>query len=238
MSAMKLPVFLALPLLAMPAIAQAQAYQCRVPQGVVQVPRIESDGPARPMAVTGYTLALSWSPEYCRGRGQRPADRMQCSGRNGRFGFIVHGLWPEGGAGRWPQWCANPRQPSSGAVRPNLCITPSARLLAHEWAKHGSCMVKKPETYFKVSRILWNSLRIPDFDRLSHRKGLTAGLIRKNFADANPGLEPEHIGLELNRKGWLKELKVCYGKGFMPARCGRSHFGPRANTSAKIWRGL
>lgn len=50
-----------------PAAAHAQAYQCRAPQGA-SVPRISPDGPRRVLPVTGYTLALSWSPEFCKPR--------------------------------------------------------------------------------------------------------------------------------------------------------------------------
>jgi ribonuclease T2 len=200
------------------------------------VPNIAPDGPARKMSVTGYTLALSWSPEFCRMAGG--TDTFQCSGRNGRFGIVLHGLWPEGGDGRWPQWCPTPRKPSPELVRQNLCMTPSAQLLAHEWAKHGACMVRKPETYFKVSRILWNSLTLPDLDRLSRREGLNAGMIREAFAAAFPALKPEMVGLRLNERGWLSEIRLCYGKDFKPTRCTASQFGPRDSVMANIWRGL
>ena len=224
--------------LALPSLAHAQAYQCRLPQAPVAVPHIEPDGPTRRMPVVGYTLALSWSPEYCRVRKTSNADRMQCSGDNGRFGLVLHGLWPEGSGGRWPQWCANPSRPAPQTVRRQMCVTPSARLLAHEWAKHGSCMTRRPETYFRVSRILWDSLRFPDFDRLSRREGLNAGMIRELFAAANPPFRPEHVGVKLNRRGWLQELRLCYGKDFMPTRCTGQQFGPRDAVSVKIWRGL
>lgn len=220
--------------------AQAQSYQCRVP-GSVTVPQVAPDGPMRRLPVAGYTLALSWSPEFCKGRETRAADRMQCSGRNGRFGFVVHGLWPEG-RGSWPQWCTNPRVPPSAPsafeVRRNLCMMPSARMQAHEWAKHGSCMVAAPETYFKVTRILWHGLRMPDFDRLSHDDTLTAGMIREAIASANPGWRGDAIGIVLNRRGWLEELRLCYAKDFMPAGCDRRRFGPRDSAKVKIWRGL
>jgi len=188
------------------------------------------------MPVTGYTLALSWSPEFCRTAGDTSS--FQCSGRNGRFGLVLHGLWPEGGNGRWPQWCPALRRPSPDMIRQNLCMTPSARLLAHEWAKHGACMVRKPETYFKVSRILWDSLTLPDLDRLSRREGLNAGMIREAFAAAFPALKPEMVGLRLNDRGWLSEVRLCYGKDFRPARCTASQFGPRDSAPANIWRGL
>ena len=222
--------------LAIPGIAHAQAYQCRLP-AQISVPKVAQDGQRRTLPTTGYTLALSWSPEFCKGREGQANHRMQCSGRNGRFGLIVHGLWPEG-ARSWPQYCPASRSLTAAELRRNLCMTPSPRLAAHEWAKHGSCMTRKPETYFKVTRILWNSLTLPDYDRLSRKDGLTAGDIRRALSDANERWEPEHIGVKLNSRGWLQELKLCYGKNFMPAPCDRLRWGASDSAKASIWRGL
>lgn len=224
--------------LLIPVPAEGQAYQCSAPRAPVSVPRVQPDGPRRQMEVAGYTLALSWSPEYCRFRQDSAKDARQCSGRAGRFGFIVHGLWPEGPRGSWPQWCPARRALSPAEVARNLCMTPSAALLAREWAKHGSCAFPGPETYYKVTRILWNSLRWPDYDRISRQEGLTAGDVRKAFADANPHWEPDMIGLELNSRGWLEEMRLCYASDFKPAACDASRYGPADETPAKIWRGL
>ena len=228
---------LAAALLLAPEAASAQAYQCRTPQGPLSVPAVARDGPVRQVPVAGYTLALTWSPEYCRLRQDRAADRRQCAGPSGRFGFVVHGLWPEG-RGTWPQWCPSARKPSSRELAANLCMTPSAALLAHEWAKHGACMTRTPQSYFKVTRILWNSLRWPDFDRIARRDALTAGEIRQAFAEANRYWEPEHVGLVVNERGWLTEMRLCYGKDFMPTKCDARRFGPRDSAPVKIWRGL
>lgn len=223
-------------LLAMSDTAHAQAYQCRMPQ-TVSIPAIKPDGPQRITPVTGYTLALSWSPEFCKGREDSRSDAQQCSGRNGRFGLVVHGLWPEGRGG-WPQWCERADGLGPTEARRNLCMMPSAELLAREWAKHGSCMARSPETYFKVTRILWGALRIPDYDRLSRQTGLTARDIRHALANANPGIAPEGIGVELNERGWLEELRICYGKDFRPRACNAHRLGAKDGAPAKIWRGL
>ena len=54
------------------ATVDAQAYQCTIPTAPQSVPRIEQDGPTRQMPVNGYTLALSWSLEFCRNRTSNP----------------------------------------------------------------------------------------------------------------------------------------------------------------------
>lgn len=221
----------------MPAGAlHAQAYQCRPPQ-VASVPRIAPDGPRRVLPVTGYTLALSWSPEFCKPRAGQRAHAVQCSGANGSFGLIVHGLWPESGAS-WPQWCPAGGALTTADIRGAMCLMPSERLIARQWAKHGSCMVRRPANYLKLIRVLRSGLRLPDYDRISREEGLTAGRIRAAFADANPGWREEAIGVMLNGGEWLEEIRLCYGKTFRPARCSPARWGARDAAPAKIWRGL
>jgi ribonuclease T2 len=220
----------------LPAPALAQAYQCTLPQRIEPVGPVRPDAPPRRVPIGGYTLAASWSPEYCKGSGER--DAMQCSGRSGRFGFILHGLWPEARKGPPPQWCAIKPLPSPELIRRNLCMTPAPGLIAHEWAKHGSCMAKKPETYLRVAGILWRSIRWPDADALSRKDGLTAGDLRREFVLANPGWKAEQVGLLVSRTGWLRELRLCYGRDFRPAACNRFQAGPPDSAPLKIWRGL
>jgi len=226
----------ALTLLVSPHTIFAQAYQCRIPQSV-SVPKISPQAKPRRMPITGYTLAASWSPEFCKGREMESRHRTQCSGRNGRFGFVAHGLWPDG-RGNWPQWCATQRTVPPSEARKNMCMMPSARLIASQWRKHGSCMVRNPATYFKVTRILWDSIRFPDADRLSRNDDLTAGMLRDAFQRANPDWPRRAIGLDINRRGWLKELRLCYGKDFKPSACDNRRFGPKDTRTIKIWRGL
>lgn len=222
--------------LAVPAIAHAQAFQCRAPQ-VASVPAISPDGPSRVLPVSGYTLALSWSPEFCKPREAERAHAFQCSGDRGSFGLVVHGLWPESGQG-WPQWCDASAPLTPATVRGALCMMPSARLVARQWAKHGACMTRRPETYLGVTRILWQSLQIPDYDRLSREDGLTAGHIRAAFAAENPGWPVSAIGVKLNARGWLEELRLCYSARFRPTRCTAARLGAKDSAPAKIWRGI
>ncbi|MFN4113610.1 MAG: ribonuclease T2 family protein [Sphingomonadaceae bacterium] len=220
----------------LPAVAHAQAYQCRMPERIT-VPHITPEAGERRVPVTGYTLSLSWAPEFCKPREGELRHALQCSGSNGRFGLVVHGLWPEGRS-TWPQWCRTSRNVSPVEARQNLCMIPSANLVARQWAKHGSCMARTPEGYFKATRILWNSLTLPDLDRLSREDRLTAGRLREAFVLANPHWKPEMIGVRLNQRGWLEELRLCYGKDFMPARCNARQLGARDSAGVKIWRGL
>ena len=224
-----------------PATASGQAYQCRIPGNLPAARVVRPDAPAQRIAISGYTLALSWSPEFCRGRERSPQDRLQCSGPQaggaGRFGFVVHGLWPEG-AGRSPQWCRAVPPPSPAVVRGQLCRTPVVQLLAHEWAKHGSCMARDAAGYFRVSSILADAMRYPAMETLSRDPALTAGKLREALAAANPGRAANSVGLLVNERGWLREVRVCLDRRFRPARCPARQAGPRDAAGLKIWRGL
>jgi len=216
------------------ASAKAQALQCRLPDRI-DAPALPSpDGPRRVLPISGYTLALTWSPEFCRARGDRPDNVLQCGGKMGRFGFVLHGLWPESMPGTWPQWCANtPVTPQT--VRSALCLTPSADLIAHEWAKHGSCMARSPGGYFRAGGALFQSLRFPDMMRLSRQPGLTAGDLRSAMVRGTPALRPAMIRIKANGRGWLEEMHLCYGREFLPAPC--ADRGLDDGAPLKIWRG-
>lgn len=234
---MRATILAVITLVATPGAASAQAFQCRVPTDLPAARRVSPDGPVRRAPITGYTLALSWSPEFCRGRERNPQDYLQCSGAAGRFGFVVHGLWPEG-AGRSPQWCRAVPPPSPAVVRGQLCRTPAVQLLAHEWAKHGSCMARDAAGYFRVGNILADSLRYPAMETLSRDRALTAGKLREAFAAANPGRPAGSFGLLVNERGWLQEVRLCLNRRFRSIRCPARQAGPRDAAAVKIWRGL
>ena len=104
--------------LVFPTPVQAQSYQCRPPSGLsAPAERKPASAPRRIQPVTAYTLALSWSPEFCRTRKDSPRDRTQCSGDDGSFAFILHGLWPETRGPGYPQYCAPTKPLPAGQMR-------------------------------------------------------------------------------------------------------------------------
>jgi ribonuclease T2 len=224
--------------------ATAQAWQCKAPASLSR-PIIEPQpaGEIRRTPVSSYILALSWSPEYCRGRSKDPDMALQCDGKIGDFGFILHGLWPEARGPDYPMWCSTAGVLSRKLVADNICMTPSVQLLQHQWAKHGTCMARRPETYFGAARLMFEAIDFPDMDRLS-RQGDKAGQARLNaaglaeaFATYNDGLPASAVRVKLNQRGWLQEVRICLGKDFMPQACPRFVQGARDKAVVKIWRG-
>lgn len=193
-------------------------------------------GPRNDLPIGGYRLALSWSPEYCRNRGGED-DRLQCGpAAIGRFGFVLHGLWPQGKGSRWPQYCRAVSPVPEPVVRETLCISPSVRLIQHEWAKHGSCMARSPDGYFRAARILFQAYRAPDMMALS-RGPLTVAGLQQGFARRNPGLKPQAVSVKVNRRGWLEEVGICLDVQLRNRPCPPWEKGADAGQSIKIWRG-
>jgi len=212
-----LPLLLATLLIA-PACAK-QAPSCEVPATLPR-PMLEgptADQPRRILPIGGYTLAASWSPQYCIDKSSSPRDRVRCGGDNS-FGFTLHGLWPDGEGKQWPQYCKPTRLVPDAVIREHLCSTPSPQLIQHEWEKHGTCMAEKPADYFAQAGKLFAELTFPDMKELSGRT-MTAIEFQRKFADANPGMRPEEMRLNVTKAGWLEEVWICLDKRFHRQAC-------------------
>ena len=223
--------------LTLPGVAGAQSYHCAVPS---TLPRPRPDlasasQPQRLRPIGGYTLALTWAPEYCHKNARDPSAKFECQSGN-RFGFTLHGLWPDGIGKEWPQYCTTTALLPPTVIKQHLCSTPSSQLLQHEWAKHGTCMQTTPADYFAKSTGLYGKLRFPDMDALS-RAPLNAGQLAAAFATANPGVPANAVRVTTNAKGWLDELWLCLDKNFGYTRCAVGSGGVSATTAVKIWRG-
>ncbi|HEX8384092.1 MAG TPA: ribonuclease T [Sphingomonas sp.] len=219
-----------------PAAVGAQAYSCAVPAGIqpVRADLPSRDQPRRVLPIASYTLAITWAPQYCRERGRDTS--FQC-GRGNRFGFTLHGLWPDGADKEWPQYCRSTALVPQPVIRRNLCATPSAQLIQHEWAKHGTCIAGyDPARYFGRATALYGRLRYPDMETLSRRTS-TAGAFAAAMARANPGLRPDMMRVTATRQGWLDEVWVCLDRAFRYRRCPAHQGGLAANAALRVWRG-
>jgi ribonuclease T2 len=217
--------------------AAAQAWQCKAPENLSR-PKIEMPpkGEVRRTPVASYLLALSWSPEYCRGRGKDVGAQLQCGGKIGDFGFVLHGLWPEAKGADYPQWCRTAGVLSRKVVADNICMTPSVQLLQHEWAKHGTCMARKPETYFGAAMLLYDAIEFPDMAKLS-KEPLNAAGLAEAFAKNNDGLPANAVKVKTNQRGWLEEVRICLDKKFKPMACPKFVRGAPDKAEVKVWRG-
>lgn len=225
---------------ALPAVAQAQATACAMPADFA-MPRVSRVDPAdvRRTPVTRYTLSYSWSPQHCfeqARRGQGREDELQCGGQAGRFGFVLHGLWPETNGRDWPQYCRPATAVSRATLSRHLCMTPSADLLQHEWERHGTCMATTPDAYFDQAAALHRNVRFPDMTALAERRDLTVGDLRRAMSAANIRVPVDAIAVTQTRGGWLDEIRLCLNLRFRATRCAPSSRGAPDGARLRITR--
>lgn len=200
----------------------AQSDRCTLPTRIPS-PRLEHDDCVNRAKPDMHVLALSWSPDFCQSaRKGDPDTRFQCE--LNRFGFVVHGLWPNRRAARGK--CEQPRNCASSLVSDSLvekflCVMPGVRLIQSQWEKHGSCSGLPQVAYFAQIDRLWNSLVLPDLRRIAPPSGtMPVRAIRKAFADANAGsgIAQEAVAVDV-RDGDLAEVKICYDLSYKPTKC-------------------
>ncbi|MCH4151711.1 MAG: ribonuclease T2 [Sphingobium sp.] len=214
--------------LAAPMLAHAQATSCTLPERI-NPPRSGSTprpDQVRRMAITGYTLALSWTPQFC---ARADGYDMQCDPRIGRFGFVLHGLWPDGEGSQWPQFCAPAAPVSRDVIARNICMMPSIRLMQHQWAKHGTCMARTPEDYYHRARTVFEALKLPDMAYFAKQYRITAGDVAGAIARKNPGMRIEMVRVQTSDYGSLSEVWICLDKAFKPTRCPSGKAGVSLN---------
>jgi len=210
-------------LLFAPGQSRAQE-QCRLPSQVTVSPcpnigREESRG--RKGDFDLHILSFSWSPAFC----ETPAGRrstLQC--RDNRFGWVVHGLWPQYAtprAGqRWPQYCSTVEPVPAQTLRRHLCASPDPKLMQCEWAKHGSCSdFATPEQYYAAIESWRARLALPE-----PQPGQTAAALTSAVVAANQrlGLERRHVQVQAAKDGGIREIRFCLDRTLMgPTACGR-----------------
>ena len=222
-----------------PVAGHAQAYQCAIP---TTIPAPQPDlptksDPKRMVPIGGYTLAVRWAPQFCHVSGRSQDATFECASGN-RFGFTLHGLWPDGTGPAWPQYCRATALLPKAIIAQHLCANPSVQLTQHEWAKHGTCTSDSPARFLARSRRLYARLRYPDMDALSRRKTLTAGQVADAVARANPGMRADMMRITANRQGWLEEIWVCLDKSYRYRRCPSFQGGLKPGAAIRIWRGV
>lgn len=173
--------------------------------------------PDRPGVFDYYLLSLSWSPEYCAGpSGGR--DPGQC-GEGRRFGFVVHGLWPQYERG-YPSSCGSASPVPDSLVKMMLPLMPSPKLIQHEWEKHGVCSGLDVNAYFRQIQNAFAGVKIPD-DYRGPLKNIEVAPadVKANFAKANPSYPAAAFRIQCSGR-FLSEMRVCLTRDLKGRACG------------------
>jgi ribonuclease T2 len=163
----------------------------------------------KPGAFDYYVLALSWSPEFCH---SHPSN-AECAAHHG---FVVHGLWPQYVDG-YPEHCSTQAGPSNPAGVTD--IMPDVSLVEHEWSTHGTCSALDPDSYFKLMREAFQSLKIPpQLAGRQHMFSMTPGQVKDEFIRPNPHLREENLVVSCGNN-YLTGINVCLSKQLQPRAC-------------------
>ena len=163
-----------------------------------------------------YVLSLSWAPVYCEAH---PDDKAECGAT--RHGFVLHGLWPQYQAGGYPQNCATSNRLDAAAQEFAASVYPSAKLVAHEWDRHGTCSGLGAMDYFKAADSARNAIQIPDaLQPGTHVANLAAADISSQLRTANPALTNRSVAVLCTGGSELQEIRVCLSKDLTPVSCG------------------
>lgn len=163
-----------------------------------------------------YVLAMSWSPDFCAGRGG--SDYEQCGpGKNP--GFVLHGLWPQYQKG-FPQNCSSVPFPSQ-LKREFPGLFPNDRLYAHEWRRHGTCSGLSPREYMALAKKLKDAAPIPPrYRQLREPVRTTTAVLHKEFKTADAGIPEKGVAVFCSGSGrFLKEVFLCYNRQGERAAC-------------------
>jgi ribonuclease T2 len=186
------------------------------------------DRPERPN-VAGefdyYTLVMSWSPTHCL-NAEHGRDDTQCRRTDGiRYGFLLHGLWPQFEKG-YPERCRVRGRPfvPEPVINQMLDIMPSKGLIIHEYRQHGTCSGLNPAQYYALARQLFNRIRIPKrYENPTDIQFVRPRDLLDEFLRANPGLGPDMIAIGCGGGGnRLRDIRICMTKSGRPRRCGEN----------------
>ena len=180
-----------------------------------------------------YILSYSWAPKHCKSvsaASKQPGKKnyLQCgSGRD--FGYILHGLWPQGlksNIGNYPRACEGDQPKIDREILEQyLCMTPSLWLLQHEYEYHGTCMhdeaLEEPDIYFAKAFEMHSEFTFPDRQLPNTKTSIQWWL------DHNPHLHRDAI--QYYKKG--QEWQFCYDNNFKVMTCPKQNRQTRHNAN-------
>ncbi|OCX61203.1 ribonuclease T [Thioclava sp. SK-1] len=190
---------------------------CVVFLNLTSVPIAQADGEAAG-DFDYYVLALSWSPTWCALEGDA-RQSPQCAQKE-EFSFVLHGLWPQYEDG-WPQYCrttARDPQKRTTAAMTDIMGAPGAAW--YQWKKHGRCTGLAASDYFRLARLAYDSVEIPEvFQSLKRDVKLPASVVEDAFLEVNPNYTRDSVTVTC-RDRRIQEVRICLNRALMPRDCG------------------
>jgi ribonuclease T2 len=102
-------------------------------------------------------------------------------------------------------------------------IMPDPSLIAHEWAKHGTCSGLDAAGYFKLVRQAFTSIHVPArFSAPSQSFMLPPSDVKDEFVQSNPQLRTEDMTVSCGNN-YLTAVSFCLSKDAQPIACQNVH---------------
>jgi ribonuclease T2 len=180
------------------------------------VGRHRKSSDAEPGVFDYYLLSLSWSPAFCIADPGAP----ECNGPR-RFGFIVHGLWPQNEKG-WPENCNVHQSVPDSVVSAISDIMPARSLVYHEWSAHGTCSGLDPTDFFALVRRAYAGINLPaSVSGPAQAIEQAPAAIAEAFLRANPKMPPASIVVTCSGQDTprLREVHICLDRSLNSRAC-------------------
>jgi ribonuclease T2 len=98
-------------------------------------------------------------------------------------------------------------------------IMPDAGLVAHEWSTHGTCSGLDAESYFKLLRRAFASIKVPEkFVAARENFSIAPEDVKREFGQANPNVSPEDTTVSCGNN-YLTAVSFCMSKDLKPTAC-------------------
>jgi ribonuclease T2 len=91
--------------------------------------------------------------------------------------------------------------------------------VAHEWTTHGTCSGLDPESYFRLLRQAFASVKIPGrFQAVRENFSVPPQQVKDEFLQANPGFSSEDMTVSCGNN-YLTAVSLCMTKDLKPTAC-------------------
>jgi ribonuclease T2 len=189
---------------------KARVYVCLITVVLACLPHAFAQQKGTPGKFDFFLLNIVPSQEFC-------AIKDVGSACHSQDGFVLHGLWAQNDDGTYPVFCAE--RPGPKHPEKNLDITPDLGLLAHEWAKHGTCTTLKPDAFFHAEHKAYRDFVVPpEIAMLKAAVTLAPEAIVAEFESANPKYPHGSVIVWCSAKK-LMSVSACLSKDLKPIAC-------------------
>jgi ribonuclease T2 len=98
-------------------------------------------------------------------------------------------------------------------------IMPDAGLVNHEWSTHGTCSGHDAESYFKLLRRAFTSVKVPErFTAPRENFSISPQEVKNEFIQANPNLRADELTVSCGNN-YLTAVSMCLTKDLKPTAC-------------------